>query len=117
GAQVDLELVIEGEIGQAQEGPAVDEVDDVDTAEVLLDVEDPAAGDAGGVGEQRVIDPAVRHHHNRLPVLLAEHRVDETNAALLHLAETLPLQVRLVPGRGGAFKESFYLPEHLGCAL
>src|SRR5712691_4444942 len=113
GAQIDLELIVQSEIGQTQERPAVDEIDDVDATEVLLDVEDPTAGDPGSVGEKRVIDAAVRHYQKRLPVFLAEHRVEKTNPALLYLAEAFSAQVGLVPVGRVAFEKPLYFLEHL----
>src|SRR5438093_3622004 len=116
-AQVDFQLVVQGKVGQPQQRAAVHKIDDVDAAEVLFDVKDSAARHAGCIGDQSVVDPAVRHDQYRLPVSLAEQRVEKTDAPLLHLAEALPSQIGLIPTGCRALEEPLHLLKDGGCAL
>src|SRR5437867_5498954 len=109
GAQVDFQLVVQGKVGQPQQRAAVYKIDDVDASEVLFDVKDPAARHAGCIGDQGVVDPAVRHDQYRLPVSLAKQRVEKPDSPLLHLAEALPAQVGLIPTGRRALEEPLYL--------
>ena len=51
GAQLHLELVVQGEVSEPDERLAVHEVNNVNAAEVLFDIEQAPAGHAGGVSE------------------------------------------------------------------
>src|SRR5207244_13197577 len=84
---------------------------------VLFDVKDPAARHAGRIGNQGVVDPAVRHDQYRPPVSLAEQRVEKPDTPLLHLAEALPAQVGLIPTGRRALEEPLHLLKDGGCSL
>jgi hypothetical protein len=73
GAQSHLELVIQGEVGEPEKWLTMNKVDNIDTTEILLNVEQTPARHAGSVGEQGIVYTSMRHHEERLPVILTQH--------------------------------------------
>ena len=61
-AQFNLELVVKGEVRQPEKRLTMNKVNNVNTTEILLDIEQPTARDSYRIGEQGVVKAAVRHH-------------------------------------------------------
>ena len=113
-SKVDFELVVQGEIRQAEKRAAVHEVDNINTPEVLLDIKHPPARDAGGMGEQRIIHPAMRHQQHGLPVVSFEQVREEATAAFIYLPKALATQIGFIPVLRRVLKKRLNMVEYFG---
>ena len=68
-SQVNLELIVEGKIGEAEKGTTVNKVNNIDTAEVLLNIKNPPLRCSCGMGQKSVIHTPVRNKENGLPII------------------------------------------------